>query len=47
MCIRDSIDTVQLIDSKKESAARAARRGGEAANAALAGAGADNDEAPF
>ncbi|OFT72389.1 single-stranded DNA-binding protein, partial [Corynebacterium sp. HMSC05C01] len=32
------IDTVQLIDSKKESAARAARRGGEAANAALAGA---------
>lgn len=41
------IDTVQLIDSKKESAARAARRGGEAANAALAGADADNDEAPF
>lgn len=39
------IDTVQLIDSKKESAARAARRGGEAANAALAGA--EGEEAPF
>ena len=38
---------LQLIDSKKEAAARAARRGGEAANAALAGADADNDEAPF
>jgi len=37
------IDTVQLIDSKKESAARAARRGGEAANAALA----DAEQAPF
>ena len=39
------IDTVQLIDSKKESAARGARRGNDAATAALAGAG--TDEAPF
>ena len=39
------IDTVQLIDSKKESAARAARRGGEAATAALAGA--EGEEVPF
>ena len=39
------IDTVQLIDSKKESAARTARRGGEAVTIALAGA--DADEAPF
>ena len=39
------IDTVQLIDSKKESAARAARRGDDVATAALAGAG--TDEAPF
>lgn len=39
------IDTVQLIDSKKESAARAARRGHAAASTALAGAG--TDEAPF
>jgi len=36
---------MQLIDSKKESAARAARRGNDAATAALADAGAD--EAPF
>lgn len=39
------IDTVQLIDSKKESAARAARRGNDAATTALAGAG--TDEVPF
>ena len=39
------IDTVQLIDSKKESAARAARRGNAAATTALAGAG--TNEAPF
>lgn len=39
------IDTVQLIDSKKESAARAARRGNDAATAALAGAG--TNEVPF
>lgn len=34
------IDTVQLIDSRKESAARAARRCNDAATAAVAGAGA-------
>ena len=39
------IDTVQLIDSKKESAARAARRGNDAATTALAGAG--TNEPPF
>ena len=39
------IDTVQLIDSKKESAARAARRGNDAATTALAGAG--TEEVPF
>ena len=39
------IDTVQLIYSKKESAARPARRGNDAATTALAGAG--TDEAPF
>lgn len=39
------IDTVQLIDSKKESAGRAARRGNDAATTALAGAG--TDEVPF
>lgn len=39
------IDTVQLIDSKAESAARAARRGNDAAAAALAGAG--TNETPF
>lgn len=39
------IDTVQLIDSKKESAARAARRGNDAATTAIAGAG--TNEPPF
>lgn len=34
---------LQLIDSKKESAARAARRGNDAATAALA----DAEQAPF